>query len=426
MHKQILPVVTLAVIFVLAACSSPATGTLPSTQDSSPTQGATVTTTVEPSTTPSPTATPTAASVTAFPDPASYQFTEVAGGLSFPIDLTNAGDGTGRMFILEKQGDVRVVSGGQLQSTPFLDIRDRVRSSGSEQGLLGIAFSPDFKQNGYFYVDYIDLNGNTVISRFSADPTASPSSQAGDPASEKIILTVEQPYSNHNGGHIIFGPDGYLYIGMGDGGSAGDPKGNGQNLNTLLGKMLRIDVNHGDPYSIPAGNPFANSSGGLPEIWAYGLRNPWQFSFDPLTGDLYIGDVGQDNWEEIDYLPSGYSALPANFGWSLMEGDHPYKPIQNMPADLISPVAEYSHAYGCSVTGGDVYRGKSLAAFYGIYLYSDYCSGTVWGLIHEPDGSWQNQTLFETGVNVTGFGTDENGELYFVSKQGGLYELAAK
>jgi len=372
-------------------------------------------------------ATPTSspASVTQFPDPATYQFSQVVSGLNFPISMANAGDGSGRLFVLEKKGVVAVVADGQLQAAPFLDIRDRVGSSGNEQGLLGIAFHPDFKQNGFFYVDYTNVNGNTVVSRFSADPAAPAASQAADPASEKIILTVDQPFANHNGGHILFGPDGMLYIGMGDGGSGGDPNGNGQNLNTLLGKLLRIDVNGGDPYAIPADNPFA-SGGGLPEIWAYGLRNPWQFTFDSLTGALYIGDVGQDKWEEIDYLPAGFAPLPANFGWNLFEGTHIYKSSGSLPTDLVPPVYEYSHSLGCSVTGGDVYRGAALAQFQGIYLYGDYCAGTLWGLIHLPDGSWQNQTLFESGLNITSFGIDEKGEIYFVSKQGGLYELTSK
>ncbi|MRS03728.1 glucose dehydrogenase [bacterium] len=428
MLKRALLVTSLSVIIMLAACSSPSTPTLGSTQTSAPSP--------LPSETSLPTQSPTntqvvntpaepASSVASFPDPANFQWAQVANGLAFPVALSNAGDGSGRIFILEKKGLVRVLSNGQLLATAFLDIRDRAGSKGSEQGLLGIAFHPNFKQNGFFYVDYTNTNGDTTISRFYADPSTTAADQVADPASEKILLTVKQPFANHNGGHILFGPDGMLYIGMGDGGSGGDPNGNGQSLQTLLGKILRIDVNTGDPYAIPPNNPFA-AGGGLPEIWAYGLRNPWSFSFDAQTGDLFIADVGQDKWEEIDYLPAEFTAVPANFGWNIKEGTHPYKEVASPPANLIDPVYEYSHDLGCSITGGGVYRGKSLTAFNGIYLYADYCAGTIWGLIHQADGSWQNKDLFETGLKITGFGTDENGELYFVTQEGGVFELAAK
>ncbi len=252
-------------------------------------------------------------------------------------------------MVLEQPGRIRVIKSGALLATPFLDITDRVGSRGNEQGLLGIALHPNFKSNGYFYVNYTDLNGNTVIARF----TVSSNPDQADQNSEKILLHVQQPYPNHNGGSMVFGPDGYLYMGLGDGGSEGDPLLIGQNLNTLLGKLLRIDVNHGDPYSIPADNPFAKG-GGLPEIWVYGLRNPWRFSFDRATGDLYIGDVGQDLYEEIDYLPAG-SPGGANFGWSYREGFHPYKGTPPSGLKLVDPVWEYSHAEGgCAVTGGFV------------------------------------------------------------------------
>lgn len=420
----------LILILVLSACtrqipvppakaSQTTAATEPAT-DAAPTAAPAPTSTLQPTA-----ATPAPASVTGFPNPDGYQWSKVVSGLSNPVNLANAGDGSNRLFILEKKGVIRVVTSGSLQAEPFLDIRDRVGSGSSEQGLLGLAFHPDFKTNGYFFADYTNKSGNTVIARFSADLQASAADQKGDPASEKILLTVDQPFANHNGGHILFGPDGYLWIGMGDGGSQGDPRGNGQSLTTLLAKLLRIDVDHGDPYAIPADNPFAAGNGGLPEIWAYGLRNPWQFSFDAVTKDLYIADVGQDLWEEVDFLPAGYTDLPANFGWNIKEGSHPYKEVANPPANLIDPVAEYDHSQGCSIIGGGVYRGQALPEFYGVYLYGDYCSGTIWGLLH-LFSSWQSQPLFDTGVKIQSFSTDEQGEVYFVASNGGLYRLEKK
>jgi glucose/arabinose dehydrogenase len=242
----------------------------------------------------------------------------VVGGLAKPIGLANAGDGSNRLFVIEQAGVIRILQNGLLTPEPFLDIRAQVGSQANEQGLLGLAFHPKYAKNGYFYVNYTDLQGDTVIARFSvsaSDP------QRADPTSEKRLLAVDQPYPNHNGGQVIFGPDGYLYLGLGDGGSGGDPAGNGQSRATLLGKILRIDVDKGDPYAIPPDNPFAQG-GGRAEIWAYGLRNPWRFSFDRLTGDLYIADVGQNQWEEIDWLPAGQSG--ANLGWDVFE----FPPVQ--------------------------------------------------------------------------------------------------
>jgi glucose/arabinose dehydrogenase len=230
-------------------------------------------------------------------------------------------------------------------------------------------------------------------------------------------LNVNQPYANHNGGGLAFGPDGYLYIGLGDGGSGGDPLGNGQNLQTMLGKLLRIDVDHVERYAIPTDNPFGES-GGLPEIWAYGLRNPWRFSFDWLTGDLYIGDVGQDLWEEVDFVPAGKPG-GMNFGWSNYEGNHPYKDQPSGSATFTWPVAEYSHSEGCSVTGGYVYRGSSLPEWQGVYFYGDYCSAKVWGLIQTSQDNWQSKILFSTSAKITTFGVDEAGEIYLADYQSG-------
>jgi len=351
--------------------------------------------------------------VTRFPDAQGYSWKLVTEGLNQPLDLQHAGDD--RLFIVEKGGTIRVVEGGVLRPKPFLDIRDRVGSRGSEQGLLGLAFHPLFSANGFFFVNYTDLKGNTVVSRFrvSADPAYA------DPGSERIILQVPQPYPNHNGGALAFGPDAMLYIGLGDGGAEGDPLGNGQRLDTLLGKILRVDVDSAEPYAIPANNPFA-LGGGRPEIWAYGLRNPWRFSFDPRTGDMFVGDVGQDKWEEIDYLAAG-SPGGTNFGWNLREGAHPYK--SEATSGLTDPIAEYSHAEGCSVTGGVVVRSPSLPEWNGIYLFGDYCSGRIWGLLRDSNGAWQKQVLYHTDFSIVSFGVDSKGEVYLVDLNGAIYRL---
>jgi glucose/arabinose dehydrogenase len=287
--------------------------------------------------------------------------------------------------------------------------------------LLGLVFHPKYPENGYFFVNYTEKANNklyTVIARYSVSPI---DPNQADPGSEMRMLHIEQPYQNHNGGELQFGPEGYLYIGMGDGGSFGDPLGNGQSLETLLGKILRIDVDISEPYAIPPENPYVNG-GGLWEIWLHGLRNPWRFSFDRLTGDLYIGDVGQDAWEEIDFLPAG-SPGGGNLGWNYFEGTHPYRGSPPLDAQYIMPVAEYSHDIGNSVTGGYVYRGKDLAAWMGVYLYGDFSSGRVWGLLHLPDDTWQNALMFETGTNISSFGVDENGEIYLVDYRGSILIL---
>jgi glucose/arabinose dehydrogenase len=357
---------------------------------------------------------------TGFPDPNNYEWRLFAGGLSTPIAMGNPADGTGRLFILEKAGVIKIILHGSLLPEPFLDISDRVGSAGSEQGLLGIAFHPNYASIGFFYVDYTGQDGNIVISRFhvSANP------DQADRASEKVILRIEHPFRNHNGGQLAFGPDGYLYIGVGDGGSEGDPRLYGQNMNVLLAKILRIDVDHGDPYSIPPDNPFVKG-GGRPEAWLTGLRNPWRFSFDSQTGDLFIGDVGQDNWEEVDFLPAG-SKGGENYGWSFREGFHPYK--GNPPANLklVDPVTEYGHDQGCAIIGGYIYRGKTLPEWDGIYFFGDYCSGNVWGLLHKPDGSWQSRLLFNTSVQISSFGQDQDGEIYLLSYNGQVFQLLAK
>jgi glucose/arabinose dehydrogenase len=250
---------------------------------------------------------------------------------------------------------------------------------------------------------------------------ASAGAEQVDPGTEQMLLRVDQPFSNHNGGELEFGPDGFLYIATGDGGAAADPFGNGQRLDTLLGKLLRLDVDGGDPYAIPGDNPFA-AGGGLPEIWAYGLRNPWRFAFDPVNGDLYIGDVGQNAWEEVDYLPAGLSG-PRNFGWNVREGAHTFTGPAG--ADMIDPVAEYANGVGgtCSVTGGVVIRSPSLSDWAGVYVYGDYCSGQVWGLVRDAAGVWNNQLLFNTDLTISAFGTDASGEVYLVHHGGAVYRL---
>lgn len=351
------------------------------------------------------------------PDPDGYEWVRVGEEVSLPVLLTHAGDGSGRLFLVGQQGMIWLISEGELQDPPFLDIRNRV-SGDIEQGLLGLAFHPNYAQNGYFYLNYTEVNGDTRISRFqvSADPNQA------DPGSEILLMQVAQPYSNHNGGHLEFGPDGMLYIALGDGGSGGDPQGNGQSLDTLLGSILRIDVDGNPPYAIPKDNPFANG-GGRREIWVYGLRNPWRFSFDSLTDDLYIGDVGQNAWEEIDFLPGG-SAGGTNFGWNYFEGNFAYK--GSPPADLllIPPVLDYRHASGrCSVIGGRVYRGEDLPAWQSVYLYADFCTGEVFALARDADGEWQNKLVFDLPYFITSFGVDERGEIYLTGQGGGLFVL---
>ncbi|MFP3852809.1 MAG: PQQ-dependent sugar dehydrogenase [Anaerolineales bacterium] len=412
-----------AVGLAVLACALPFTAT----QDAitSPTEPAAATTAAATSpATDSPTASPAATSapspepanqadITSMPDPASANWQPVITGLSKPLGLEHADDA--RLFILEQAGLIGIYQQGQLLAEPFLDIRDRVVDSGLEQGLLGMAFHPDFSDNGYFYINYTGSGGNTRISRFSL----SGNPNVADPDSEQVLITIQQPFANHNGGGLAFGPDGYLYIGTGDGGSAGDPQGNAQSLDTLLGKLLRINVDGDDGYAIPADNPFAESAEARSEIWDYGLRNPWRFDFDPQTGDLYIADVGQNQWEEVNFEPAGSSG-GLNYGWDLYEASHPF---EGDGANTVMPVAEYSHEFGCSITGGVVVRSPSLPDWNGVYLYADYCSGNLWGLIQDDSGQWQSELLQQTDFRPSAFGTDANGEVYLLDHDGGLYRL---
>jgi glucose/arabinose dehydrogenase len=346
----------------------------------------------------------------------------VVDGLDTPVGIASAGDGRGRLFIVEKPGRIQIVQDRVRHDVPFLDITERVGSGGSEQGLLGLAFHPSFGTNGLFFVNYTNREGNSVVSRFSVslDPAQA------EPASEMVLLTVNQPAANHNGGHLAFGPDGYLYVAFGDGGGAADQYGHGQNLRTFLGAMLRLDVDGEMPYSVPPSSPFVGDGAVRDEIWAVGLRNPWRYTFDRLTGDLYIADVGQNRFEEVNVQPAD-SRGGENYGWPIMEGLHCFPEDRSCDkAGLTLPVAEYDHSQGCSITGGYVYRGQEFPQLYGIYLFADYCSGTIWGMGRGSDGRWQTAAVAQTGFNPTAFGEDESGEIYVVNvRNGGLYKLLA-
>lgn len=339
-------------------------------------------------------------------------------------DIKNAGDN--RLFVVDQAGYIRILNqNSTVNQTPFLDIHTIVNNSG-EQGLLGLAFHPQYGQNGYFYVNYVTPDQNTIIARYQV--SAGDTSLA-NPLSETLLLSFSQPYTNHNGGELNFGPDGYLYISSGDGGSGGDPLDKGQDSTSFLGKMLRIDVDNNDPglnYAIPPTNPLADGPGGnKDEIWSTGLRNPWRFSFDRLTGDLWIGDVGQGLYEEIDLELAG-SAGGLNFGWRCYEGNHNYNSTNCASMSAYTfPVYEYAHSLGCSITGGYVYRGQDYPLIYGRYLYTDYCSGKIWSLRNDS-GNWINELLFEnSGGNYTSFGENSVGEMYIGNVRGELFKIGA-
>ena len=341
----------------------------------------------------------------------------VATGLEAPVFLTSP-PGDARLFVVEQPGRIRVVRGGHLLPRPFLDLTAKV-AYGGERGLLGLAFHPDYARNGRFFVDYTDRHGDTHVERY----TASPAADTADPASAHPVLAVAQPYANHNGGDVLFGPDGMLYVGMGDGGSGGDPHGNGQSLATLLGKLLRLDVDRGEPYAVPADNPFATRAGARGEIWAYGLRNPWRLSFDRATGLLYVADVGQNEWEEVDVEPAAAKGL--DYGWNRMEATHCYGLGLCDRSGLTLPALEYGHHDGCAIIGGYVYRGRAIPAAVGRYFYSDYCGGWlrsfryVNGAATEPT-TWRTRNV----GSVLSFGEDAAGELYLLGANGTVYRLA--
>ena len=346
-------------------------------------------------------------------------FVQYATGFSKPTDITNAGDG--RLFIVEANGNIKIINAdGTVNPKVFLKVPN-VNSSGNEQGLLGLAFHPNYASNKQFFVNYIrgSGNGNTQISRFTTSST-NPDSALLD--SKFDVLTFPQPYPNHNGGDLNFGPDGYLYIGTGDGGLANDPQENGQKKKSLLGKMLRLDINGGNPYSIPASNPFATNTDYLPEIWALGLRNPWRVSFDRQTGDLYIADVGQNLWEEVDFVSAG-SAGGMNFGWDCWEGNHSFEPSGCGPmADFQFPVFEYGHNPECSITGGFVYRGNNYKRMQGNYICADYCSGATYMLTKNTDNTFRSRKVSNIGSMIT-FGENSNGELFAGNESGKIYKV---
>jgi glucose/arabinose dehydrogenase len=344
----------------------------------------------------------------------------VASGFDNPLEITHAGDGSDRLFVVEQGGYIHIIENGSVLSQPFLDIHNLV-TAGGEQGLLGLAFHPEYATNGYFFVNYTRSgDGWTVIARYEV---SAGNPDRADINSAEIILTIPQPDSNHNGGKVAFGPDGYLYIGMGDGGGAGDTYDNGQNPNTLLGTILRLDIDNGLPYSIPDDNPFVGG-GGHPAVWAYGLRNPWRFSFDRLTGDLFTGDVGQGAREEINYQPAN-ATPPLNYGWPCREGFRTYttdSPCddQDLLDSLTPPILDYPRTDGRSVTGGFVYRGPTFPDFYGRYFYADFASGRIWSVGMAAGGDWSAPDLeLDTPFMISTFGEDEQGELYIADHSGG-------
>jgi glucose/arabinose dehydrogenase len=359
--------------------------------------------------------------------PRSFRLTleEIATGLDQPVFLTHAGDGSGQLYIVERPGRIRVLeSDGSLRQGSFLDIRDRVDTE-NERGFHAVAFDPGFASNGRFYVHYNDRSGDTIVAEYRADGDGNVDADA-----ERRILRVDQPYANHNGGWLAFGHDGNLYLALGDGGgdSPGDPFRNGQDRSVLLGKILRFDVSGEGPYRIPADNPFADGGDGrAPEIWHLGLRNPWRASFDRETGDLWIGDVGQDTFEEINVAPAGEGGL--NFGWSDTEGDRCHLKADCDPSRYVLPVTTYgTDQEGCAVSGGYVYRGTEWPALVGGYLYSDFCSGTIWGFDAAKtleSGSADVRKLLGTDLNIVSFGEDEAGELYAVDLGGTVHRVTA-
>ena len=358
----------------------------------------------------------------------------IASGFVRPVAIRHSGDGTGRLFVVEQAGKIWVLKGGQVLADPFLDIEDLVQDDANEEGLLGLAFHPDFANNGYFFVNYTHnpptAKDRTIVARYAVsagDP------DLADPASATILLEIEQDFSNHNGGNILFGPDGYLYIGMGDGGSSNDPNERSQDPGTLLGKMLRIDVDSTPPaepndlcglkaaYGIPPDNPYIGGSGDCDEIWSLGLRNPWRWSFDRYTGDMFIGDVGQSAIEEIDLEPWP-SAGGMNWGWDCFEAGtaNPNDPSPLCGAAHLYdfPILEYAHSLGCSVTGGYRYRGQSIVGLAGTYIFGDYCSGRIWLGTQRSDGRWTQSLWRATSHSISAFGEDESGELYLVDLGG--------
>ena len=365
----------------------------------------------------------------------------IADDFEKPLYVTNYPNDNQKLLIVLQEGIIKIIENKKVIKTPFLDISNRVHQPlypADEMGMLGLAFDPKFNENNFFYVNYVDRDDNTIISRFKVNQNL------GDSNSEEVLLELKQPYPNHNGGNIEFGPDGYLYVGIGDGGSSGDPENRAQNLSNLFGAIIRIDVNTKVGYKIPTDNPFYNSDNAKKEIWHYGLRNPWRFTFDKKTGDMYIGDVGQWDWEEINFQSYDNNG-GLNFGWKILEGTHCYSSDKCSDEGTVLPIFEYSHdanyfktiigwtqsdMNGCSVTGGYVYRGENMPELYGRYFFGDYCTGKVWSLKtdnKELDLQDHTDELLR-GINkkqfyLSSFGEDEDGELYLIDYNGGLYSI---
>ena len=433
-------VIALVAIFGLTACAGPsttptaapaATGTSAPAATNAATAAPSATSAATPASNdtaaprdtaaPSETAAPQASATATGTGPVGFQ--EFASGFDLPLLVTHAGDGSGRLFVVEQSGLIRILQNGATLPDPFLDLTGLVTHGGNEQGLLGLAFAPDYASSGLFYVDYTDGRGDTQVVRYKVSDA---DANRANPDRAETLLTVHQPFENHNGGNLAFGPDGFLYVGLGDGGSQGDPNGNGQNLKVLLGKLLRLDVSAGTgAYSVPPSNPFVGRAGARGEVWAYGLRNPWRFSFDMATGDLFIGDVGQNTYEEVDYQPAA-SKGGEDYGWNFREASHAFEGTAPQGLALVEPVAEYSHAEGgCSVTGGYVYRGPSLPDLDGVYFYGDYCTGIIWTLT-QTGGTWQKATFAGTDFTISSFGQDEAGELYLCDHRAGVIYMLAR
>ena len=340
-------------------------------------------------------------SVGALPNSNDLRWVKTHQGLRMPVDLETAPDG--RTFVVERSGAIRPLTAEGVGQPLYLDVSDRITTEGGEQGLLGLAFHPNFAENKTLFISYTDQEGSTVFAR----GREAAGGDRVDPATLEPFLTVEQPYANHNGGHLAFGPDGMLYLGLGDGGSAGDPHDYAQSKFVLLGKILRIDVDSGDPYAIPADNPFVMSAAARPSIWAYGLRNPWRFNFDPHTGDLYIADVGQNDQEELNFEPAN-SPGGLNYGWDFWEGSMALRPDG---PEAVMPIDEYDHEQGCAITGGPVMYDPRLPEWDGVVLYGDACSGRIWGLRRDQNGHWRGGLLFNTDFHITTFGLDAEGRI---------------
>jgi glucose/arabinose dehydrogenase len=413
-------------VMVVSACQTDATGSpVPSDSASVSASAPNSSGKATAGTPPPPEATVTLPPLPSGPD--ALDLEPFARGMSEPIGLTNAGDGSGRLYVNERGGRIRVVEAdGALRDDPFVDLSSLI-VSGGERGLLGVAFHPDYARNRRFFVTYTAApdGANTL-----AELTASADGSRADPASLRVLFAIPDPASNHNGGQVAFGPDRYLYVALGDGGGADDQFGNGQDPTTLLGTIVRLDVDAPPPsgaaYAIPPDNPFApdgvRPGEGAPEVWAWGLRNPWRFSFDPEGGDLYIGDVGQGTWEEIDRQP-GDSAGGENYGWSVMEGRHCFGGGGCDASAFVPPIADYSHDLGCSVTGGYVYRGAAQPDLRGVYVFGDYCSGLLFTL-QVDEGTTSPKIVAQTGLQISSFGVDESGEIYVVSlSDGALYRV---